>query len=114
MLWIILSVFSATYMIRGIWDSITHTSNANFGLLMWSVLNGVLYDFIPIMLIMYFHYRNFSKEKVTKTKEAAKNKAKNTKSNYTYDNTSSVNGFDIEYAYNPSSDKLTLLDQDGK
>ena len=67
MLWITLSVFSATYMIRGLWDYISHPSHENFGLLLWSILNGVLYDFIPVMLIMYFHYRNFSKERAPKS-----------------------------------------------
>ena len=63
MLWIILSVFSGTYMIRGVWDYIAHPGRENFGLLLWTILDGVLYDFVPVMLIMYFHYRNFSKER---------------------------------------------------
>ena len=76
-LWIILSVFSATYMIRGIWDTLSLRKNDSFGLLVWSVLNGLLYDFIPVMLIMYFHYRNFSKENNAKSKRVDKGKAKN-------------------------------------
>ena len=63
---------------------------------------------------MYFHYRNFSKERVAQKEEVDKGNANNPKSTHTYDNTSSVNGFDSEYSFKPSSDKITLLDKDVK
>ena len=63
-LWIILSVFSSVYLIRGCWDAKFIPGFDSFGQLLWDILQGILYDFIPVMLIMYFHYRNFSKNKV--------------------------------------------------
>ena len=114
MLWIILSVFSSTYMIRGVKDYMAHPSGNSFKHLLWTILDGVLYDFIPVELIMYFHYRNFSKERAAKVDEPDIKDNKNPKGSNTYENTSSLNGLDSEYAYKPSGEKTTLLDQDLK
>ena len=59
-LWIILSVFSSVYLVRGCYDAKFKPGFDSFGQLLWDILQGILYDFIPVMLIMYFHYRNFS------------------------------------------------------
>ena len=108
MLWIILSVFSATYMIRGVWDYMAHPGSETFGHLLWTILDGVVYDFIPVMLILYFHYRNFSKERVAKAED------KNPRNSNTFENTSSLNGLESEYACKPTIEKVTLFDQEGK
>ena len=59
-LWIILSVFSSVYLVRGCGDAKFIPGFESFTQLIWDILQGILYDFIPVMLIMYFHYRNFS------------------------------------------------------
>ena len=59
-LWIILSVFSSVYLVRGCYDAKFKPGFDSFAQLLWDILQGILYDFIPVMLIMYFHYRNFS------------------------------------------------------
>ena len=64
-LWIILSTFSVTYVIRGLWTEfgVPHLSDWYFWTLL-EILLGILYDFIPVTLILVLHLRNFSEKNV--------------------------------------------------
>ena len=63
-LWIILSVFSSTYLARGVWDTFYNPTFTHFWSMMAAVLTGLVWDFFPCMLIMVFHHHNF-KERLT-------------------------------------------------
>ena len=60
MLWTVLGVFSVSYLIRGIWDQLSDQFLKSYALMLWSVAGGVVYDCIPVSLLLYYHYRNFS------------------------------------------------------
>ena len=66
-LWIILSVFSVTYILRGTWDLTIQASYNNFEKQLWAVLTGLLFDFLPIILILVLHYKNFSVKREQET-----------------------------------------------
>ena len=63
-LWIILSVFSVTYILRGTWDLLIEGNYNNFEKQLWAVITGLLFDFIPVTLILVLHYKNFSVKKI--------------------------------------------------
>ena len=63
-LWIILSVFSVTYILRGTWDLTIKASYNNFEKQLWAVLTGLLFDFLPIILILVLHYKNFGEKRM--------------------------------------------------
>ena len=60
-LWWILGGFSLSYAIRGIWDitnsSVRHTTFG--GMMADLLLIGLFCDFVPIISLVFFHYRNF-------------------------------------------------------
>ena len=58
-LWIILSVFSGTYLLRAVWDTLYNPTFNHFWSMMAAVLTGLVWDFMPVMLIMIFHHHNF-------------------------------------------------------
>ena len=64
-LWIILSTFSVTYVIRGSWAEfvVPHLSE-RYGWSLLQILLGLLFDFIPITLILVLHLKNFGKKNV--------------------------------------------------
>ena len=56
----ILCVFSSTYMVRGLWDIKTKPDRLSFEWMIKDMLLiGVFCDFVPIMPLLIFHYRNF-------------------------------------------------------
>ena len=58
-------VFSLSYAIRGMWDLINAADeHYTFTAIMADLLLiGVFCDFVPIMPLLYFHYRNFKGKK---------------------------------------------------
>ena len=68
-LWIILSVFSVTYILRGTWDLTIKASYNNFEKQLWAVLTGILFDFLPIILILVLHYKNFGEKRMSDNTE---------------------------------------------
>ena len=60
-LWWILGGFSLSYAIRGIWDiTDSYVSHPTFGGMMADLLLiGLFCDFVPIISLVFFHYRNF-------------------------------------------------------
>ena len=64
-LWIILSTFSVTYVIRGTWPEfiVPHLSDW-YGFTLVQILFGILFDLIPITLILVLHLRNFREKNV--------------------------------------------------
>ena len=68
-LWIILSVFSVTYILRGTWDLLIEGNYNNFEKQLWAVITGLLFDFIPVTLILVLHYKNFSVKKIPEVVE---------------------------------------------
>ena len=60
MLWVILGVFDLTYLARAIWDFVyLNTQLPNFNEMLAAILLGLFWDFMPVMMILIFHYRNF-------------------------------------------------------
>ena len=59
-LWVILSTFSITYFIRVIWSGfvVPHLSDEYYWILL-EILLGLLYDLIPVTLVLFLHLRNF-------------------------------------------------------
>lgn len=55
----ILIIFSSTYMLRGVWDLKEHPNSGTFVKIIEMLSIGILCDFVPIMFIMVFHYKNF-------------------------------------------------------
>ena len=64
-LWVILSTFSVTYVIRGSWSEfvVPHLSDW-YGWSLLQILLGILFDLIPITLILVLHLKNFRKKDV--------------------------------------------------
>ena len=63
-LWIILSVFSGTYTLRGIWDNVIGTNYENrFKFQLIGNLLNILWDFVPVTLILMLHMKNFVENK---------------------------------------------------
>ena len=65
-LWTILFTFSITYLIRGFFNQIfewRHTMDLRFSI--YDITINILFDFIPIMLMLMFHFKNFSELKIS-------------------------------------------------
>ena len=60
---IILGVFSASYLVRALWDTFYDPTSTTFGSLGGSIALGIVFDFFPVMLLILLHYRNFRPEK---------------------------------------------------
>ena len=60
-LWFILGGFSLSYAIRSFWDiKSSYVSHPTFGGMMADLLLiGLFCDFVPIISLVFFHYRNF-------------------------------------------------------
>lgn len=58
-LWIILSVFSVTYLMRSMWDIFANPEFASFKGMLVDLIIGILCDCIPVMILMIYHHRNF-------------------------------------------------------
>ena len=55
-LWLILSIFSVSYLVRAIWDKFIFPEvTTKYSFTIWRVFLGVLFDCIPIMLILVLH-----------------------------------------------------------
>ena len=59
-MWLILGVFSGTYLLRAIVDLSTDPSYQNFTSMLSALTVGILNDFFALMLILVLHYGNFS------------------------------------------------------
>ena len=62
-LWVILGVFSITYLLRALWDILTDPKHASFETMLIDMNIGIVCDFFPVMLLMIYHYRNFKDKK---------------------------------------------------
>ena len=58
-LWAILGVFQVTYLARSLWDILTDPKHGYFSTMLVDIIVGILCDFIPLMILMAYHYRNF-------------------------------------------------------
>ena len=56
---IILGVFSASYLVRALWDTFYDPRSTTFGSLSGAIALGIVFDFFPVMLLILLHYRNF-------------------------------------------------------
>ena len=80
-LWLILSLFSVSYLVGAFWDYfISPKVTTKYSYTIWKVSIGVLFDCIPVMLIMILHLRNFN-EKLLTTKEIRKTAVRASRSN---------------------------------
>lgn len=61
-LWVILSVFSFTYLIRAVWDTMTSELYKSYALMVSAMSLTLLWDFAPVMLLLIFHYRNYREQ----------------------------------------------------
>ena len=59
-MWLILGVFSGTYLLRAIVDLSTDPSFTKFTGMLSALTVGILNDFFALMLILVLHYGNFS------------------------------------------------------
>ena len=57
----ILIIFSSTYLLRGVWDLFEVPDGSTFKGILEGLSIGLLCDFAPIMLLLVFHFKNFSK-----------------------------------------------------
>ena len=62
---IILSIFDVTYLLRAGWDYNCFGIQTIFGIWVGSLCLSVVFDIMPLSLIMLFHYRNFSSLTIT-------------------------------------------------
>ena len=60
---IILGVFSASYLVRALWDTFYDPKSTTFGSLAGAISLGIVFDFAPVMLLILLHYRNFKPKK---------------------------------------------------
>ncbi len=59
LLWVILGVFNITYLIRAVWDSVTNEFYVDYGTMVGVMMLAILWDFVPVMILLVFHYRNY-------------------------------------------------------
>ncbi len=59
LLWLILGVFDITYLVRAVWDSTTNEFYVNYGEMVSVMLLAILWDFVPVMILLIFHYHNY-------------------------------------------------------
>ena len=63
-LWFILGIFTASYVLKSLFciysDQFNHY---NYSIMLLDLLVGVVCDYLPIMLLLIFHKRNFSEKK---------------------------------------------------
>ena len=60
-LWTILFTFSITYLIRGLFNQIFEwRQSLDFNFVLYDITINILFDFAPIMLMLMFHFKNFS------------------------------------------------------
>ncbi len=59
LLWLILGVFNITYLVRAVWDSTTNEFYVNYGEMVSVMLLAILWDFVPVMILLVFHYHNY-------------------------------------------------------
>ena len=64
-LWIMLVAFNITYILRGVWIQMTTEFLRNETLMILNIVLGLTFDFIPVTLLLYFHYRNFKVKSIT-------------------------------------------------
>ena len=55
----ILVMFSSTYLMRGTWDIISDTKSGSFVNYVVTITIFILCDFVPIIFMLVFHFRNF-------------------------------------------------------
>ena len=67
----ILIIFSSTYLLRGIWDLKVDIDSGAFDMMIESFSIWLLCDFVPVMFLLVFHYKNFHKKVVAKAQNRA-------------------------------------------
>ena len=60
MLFLILGVFNTSYLLRAIWDQNYSEDSDEFYAITSELLLGLVWDFLPVMLMMILHYKNFT------------------------------------------------------
>ena len=60
MLFLILGVFNTSYLLRAIWDQNYSKDSDKFYAITSELLLGLVWDFLPVMLMMILHYKNFT------------------------------------------------------
>ena len=62
MLFLILGVFNTSYLLRAIWDQYYSEDDDSFefAAITTELLLGLVWDFLPVMLMMILHYKNFT------------------------------------------------------
>ena len=56
-----LVIFSLTYMLRGLYNLKAYKSQFAFEGIMVGLAIWLLCDFVPVMFLLIFHFKNFSK-----------------------------------------------------
>ena len=55
----ILVLFSSTYLARGIWDLEVNLEFSELKGIVSYLMTGIICDFIPVIILIIFHYKNF-------------------------------------------------------
>ena len=58
----ILVMFSSTYLMRGVWDLISNPASSVFVQDIVTFAIFILCDFVPVMFMLVFHFKNFYKK----------------------------------------------------
>lgn len=64
-LWLILGVFNVTYLLRALWDIFADSKFETFRGMIIDLNVGILCDFVPVTLLMIYHYKNFRDDELS-------------------------------------------------
>ena len=59
-LFLIMLMFTSTYLARALWDAFQQPTGTSFESMAGSIWLSLAFDFFPVSLLMYLHYRNFT------------------------------------------------------
>ena len=60
----ILVIFDISYVLRATWNMNFFGFTSVFVQISGSILLSIIFDFLPLSLVMLFHYRNFKQESI--------------------------------------------------
>ena len=92
----ILTIFSSTYILRGVFELEVNTNLNSFRGMIYSLLVGLICDFTPLMLLMTFHYKNFHQKVVEQAPDPRNS----------YEETASIGTYETMHL--PVADKQTV------
>ena len=71
-----LVLFSLTYTLRGIWDLNHRQDPGTFKHIIMALTIAFVCDFVPVMFLLIFHFRNFNKKEEKEVTEEVVNQVR--------------------------------------